>query len=167
MALLLLNHEPFPWASFSSVQMSQDPRPVGRGEQVPPTLEDCVGWAGLRPPSLSGVLPLPCTQPQDRTAAAPGAPVGSRSGFNHRCQRCPSRHTHQLPAHPTPETHRAPNPARTPSTRTHAGSHLRPAEAPAPLDSAHTAPAATSPSGMWPELPDAHVTSHTDACWGL
>lgn len=154
--------------------MSQDPRPVGRGEQVPPHPGGLrgLGWA-------EATFPLWCPPPSTvHTASGPhsgstrssgGVPIRVQSGpiVGASCQQRPSRHTHQLPAHPTPEAHRAPNPARTPSTRTHAGSHLRPAEAPAPLDSAPAAPAATSPSGMWPELPDAHVISHTAACWEL
>lgn len=61
------------------------------GNKCPPRRRSA--WAGLGPPSLSGVLlPLRCTQPQDRTAAAPGAPGGSRSGS------CGG----QLPAEPEP-----------------------------------------------------------------
>ena len=52
-------------------------------------------WAGLGhlPSLVSGVLlPLRCTQPRDCTAAAPGAPVGSRWGSGGG----------QLPAAPEP-----------------------------------------------------------------
>lgn len=55
-------------------------------------------------------------------------------------QPCPRRHTHQLPAPPAPEAPRAPSRARAPSTRTHADSHLRTAELPAPLYSAASSP---------------------------
>lgn len=70
-------------------------------------------------------------------------------------QPCPRRHTHhQLPAPPAPEAPRAPSRARAPSTRTHADSHLRPAEVPTPLYSGCQQPPPPPHPAKWPELPD-------------